>query len=210
MSPELIKAINERTAAGQTKEEIIQAILAMGYTPEVADAAYTLAVHDQVTSKESPLRFSARALFKDGWQFVKRHPRLTLVSALPLMLEVVLTAARESELGTNGMYATALLSVSVIAALTYVVLLMVILMRVTKPEVPLTVETALAFIKQHFLSLCVIYFFSGLMILGGLTLLLLPGLAVMISITFALHWTFLEVLNKVNISSSLNVEVVIK
>jgi hypothetical protein len=187
MTEELIKAIKERISAEQTKEEIIQAVLAMGHTAEVAEAAYTLAAHDQTFTKDAPLRFSARALFKGGWQFVKKHPRLTAVSAIPLVAEVFLTAARNSELGTIGGYpaAAALIVASVIAALAYVALLMVILMRLTKPDIPLTPTTALVFIRQHVLSLCVIYFFSGLMILGGLALFLLPGLAVMISITFA-------------------------
>jgi hypothetical protein len=185
MSPELIKAINERIVAGQTKEEIIKTVLAMGHTVEVAEAAYTLATHDQTVAKDAPLRFSARALFKRGWQFAKQHPRLTLVSALPLVLEVFLTATRDSELGSDGMYATVLIAASVLAALAYVFVLMVILMRLTKPDTPLTLSAALTFARQHFLSLCIIYLFSGLIILGGLSLLLLPGLAVMISITFA-------------------------
>lgn len=187
MTEELIEAIRLRIAAGQPKDEIIQAVLAMGHSKEVADAAYVLATHDVATTKDAPLRFSARALFSQGWQFVKKHPRLTLVSAIPLIIEVFLTAARNNEFGTIEGYpiAAALIIASVIAALIYVVLLMVILMRVTKPDTALSFTTALAFIKQHFLSLCVIYFFSGLMILGGLALLLLPGLAVMISITFA-------------------------
>jgi hypothetical protein len=61
----------------------------------------------------------------------------------------------------------------------------VILLRVTKPDIPLSYTTAFTFIKTHILSLCVIYLFSGLIILGGLSLFLIPGLAVMISITFA-------------------------
>ena len=187
MSPDLITAIRQRIVAGQTKEEIIQAVLAMGHTQEVTDAAYTLATHDVAATKDAPLRFSARSLFKGGWQFVKAHPRLTLVSAIPLIAEVFLTAARNNEFGTIGGYpvTAALIIASVVAALTYVALLMVILMRVVKQDIPLTSKTAWTFIKQHFLSLCVIYLFSGLMILGGMTLFLLPGLAVMISITFA-------------------------
>ena len=185
MSEELIEAIRERITAGQTKKEIIDAVRAMGHTEEVAYAAFTLAEHDQTINKEAPLRLSARSLFVSGWHFAKRHPRLTVVSAIPLIAEVFLTAARNSVFGTDGVYAIALIIASVIAALAYVVLLMVILMRVTKPEIPLSPETAWVFIKQHFISLCVIYLFSGLMILGGLALFLLPGLAVMISITFA-------------------------
>lgn len=185
MSEELIEAIRQRIAAGQTKEEIIQAVLAMGHTTEVTHAAYTLATHDVASGKESPLRFSARALFKDGWHFVTQHPRLTLVSAIPLVVEVGLTAARNSELGTNTMYAMALTGFSVVAALIYIGLVMVILMRVTKPDIPLSYTTVFTFIKTHFLALCVIYVFSGLIILGGMSLFLIPGLAVMISITFA-------------------------
>jgi hypothetical protein len=185
MSEELIDAIRQRIAAGQTKEEIIQAVLAMGHTTEVTQAAYTLATHDVATGKESPLRFSARTLFKDGWQFVTQHPRLTLVSAVPLVVEVGLTAARNSELGTNSTYAIALTALSAVAALIYIGLVMVILLRVTKPDIPLSYTTAFTFIKTHILSLCVIYLFSGLIILGGLSLFLIPGLAVMISITFA-------------------------
>ena len=185
MSPELITAIRQRIVAGQTKEEIIQAVLAMGHTKEVADAAYVLATHDVVNEKVVPLRFSARALFKEGWQFVRRHPRLTAVSAIPLIAEVFLTALRDSEVGAQATYASALMVLSVLAALIYVGVLLVILMRVTKPQAPLTLSTGIAFIRQHFLALCVIYLFSALMILGGFALLLLPGLAVMISITFA-------------------------
>lgn len=187
MTEELVKAIRERITAGQTKKEIIDAVRAMGHTEEVAYAAFTLAEHDQTINKEAPLRLSARSLFVSGWHFVKRHPRLTAVSAIPLIIEVFLTAARNNEFGTIGGYpiAAALIIASVVAALAYVALLMVILMRVTKPDIPLSPETAWTFIKQHFISLCVIYLFSGLMILGGLALFLLPGLAVMISITFA-------------------------
>ena len=132
MSEELIVAIRERIAAGQTKEEIIQAVLAMGHTKEVAEAAYVLATHDVVNEKDAPLRFSARTLFKEGWQFVRRHPRLTAVSATPLIAEVFLTALRDSELGAQATYASALMVLSVVAALIYIFLLLVILMRITQ------------------------------------------------------------------------------
>ena len=46
MSPELIHAIKERINAGQSREEIESAVLAMGHTKEVFAAAFTLAEHD--------------------------------------------------------------------------------------------------------------------------------------------------------------------
>ncbi len=185
MSPELITAIKERISAGQSKEEIINAVLAMGHSAEVCHAAYTLATHDLAAPGETKLIISARTLFKNGWSFVEAHPLLAIISAIPLVLEVFLAAARKSTLGNTGMNLDVLLGISAVVGLVYVAALLVTLKLTTNPDVAFKVSEAWQFVKKHFLALCVIYLFSGLMILGGFTLLLLPGLAVMISITFA-------------------------
>lgn len=185
MTEELTKTIRERIAAGQTKKEIIKDLLAIGHTQEVVEAAYTLASRDLTAGADAPLRFSARALFTGGWEFVKKHPRLTAVSAIPLVAEVFLTFARNSEFASDSMVTIGLLALSVVAGLLYICTLMLVLMRLTHSETPLTATTALNFVRRHFLPLCLIYFLSGLLTLGGLTLFLLPGLAVMISIGFA-------------------------
>lgn len=185
MSPELITAIKERITAGQSKEEIISAVLAMGHSAEVCQAAYTLATHDLAAPGETKLIISARTLFKNGWSFVEAHPLLAIISAIPLVLEVFLTAARKSTFGNTGINHDVLLGISAVVGLAYVVALLVTLKQTTNPDVAFKAGEAWQFIKKHFLALCVIYFFSGLMILGGFALLVIPGLAVMISITFA-------------------------
>jgi hypothetical protein len=185
MTDELTKVIRERITAGQSREDIIQAVLAMGHAQDVTEVAYTLASHDVSTGTDTPLHFSARALFKGGWEFVKMHPRLTAVSAIPLVVEVALTTARTNGLVANSTLANSLIALYVLAGFLYIFSLMVVLMRLTQSNVPLSVRSALAFAQKNFFPLCLIYLFSGLLILGGLTFLLLPGLAVMVSIGFA-------------------------
>jgi hypothetical protein len=185
MTNELVSAIRERIVAGQSKEEIISAVQAMGHSVEVCQAAYTLATHDLAAPGETKLTISARTLFKNGWAFVEAHPLLAVLSAIPLVLEVFLTAARKSTFGNTGINHEALLGISALVGLVYVGALLVTLKLTTNPDLPFKVSEAWQFVKKHFLALCVIYLFSGLMILGGFALLLIPGLAVMISITFA-------------------------
>lgn len=185
MTNELVSAIKERIAAGQTKEDIMKAVLALGHTEEVCQAAYTLAAHDLANPAESTLAISARRLFQDGWNFVEAQPLLVVLCAIPFVIEVFLAAARKSAFGKVGNNHEVLLAVSAVVALASIITLLMVLRQTTYPEAKFSAAESWQFIKKHFLALCVIYFFSGLMILGGFSLLIIPGLAVMISITFA-------------------------
>lgn len=185
MSPELITAIKERLQASQSKEEIESAVLAMGHTKEVFDAAYTLAEHDlqNKTATELP---RARTLFKNAWGFAQTRFDLIALLFVPLALETLCSFWFE-RLPESERFTTPLLML--LAFVTAVLYLMTVTLALkvvaAKTEEEKTLPAATQWMLRHALPLLFVYVLSGLIIGAGLLFFIIPGLVIAISLTFA-------------------------
>lgn len=185
MSPELITAIKERLAVGQTREEIETAVLAMGHTKEVFEAAFTLAQHD-MSKKEGATLPQARTLFRNGWKFVQSRPEVVALLFVPLALET-LRAFWFERLPESEQFVTAgQVAFFVVVGVAYIVSLAMALRIVTaKSDAEGTLASAATWMTKNALPLLLIYVLSGLLLLGGLLFFIIPGIILAISITFA-------------------------
>ncbi len=189
MSPELIQAIKERIKAGQTREEIEPAVIAMGHTKEVFEAAFTLASHDLQHPVSSALP-RARTLFKNAWNYALTHLDVAALLFIPLALETIGSFWFERVPESERFVTAPLLGLFVLTGVAYIVTITIALKMVSaKTEEQQTFKTAAVWMVKNALPLLWIYVLSGLVIFGGLLFFIIPGLVVAISVTFA-QYTF--------------------
>lgn len=184
MSPELINAIKERLHAGQPREEIEAAVLAMGHQKEVFDAAYILAGHDLKNTGLGSLP-KVTALFLSGWNFAKSRLDLVALLFVPLVLEVLASFWFGYSPETDNFPPFPLLAMFVILGIIYVVTLAMTLFLVTNQDNVGTLETAIKWTFKNALPLLFIYLLSALVVLGGFLFFIIPGIVVATAITFA-------------------------
>jgi hypothetical protein len=185
MSPELINAIKERLQAKQSKEEIESAVLAMGHTKEVFEAAYTLAEYDLANPATATLP-RARTLFVNAWEFVMTRLDLVVLLFIPLALESAATIWSERLPEAERFVNVPFLGLSILTGIVYIVTLTVALRAVTASiEEEKTLPHATRWMVRHVLPLLWVLVLSGLLIFGGLLFFIIPGLIVAISVTFA-------------------------
>ena len=185
MSPELINAIKERLAAGQSREEIEVAVLAMGHTKEVCDTAFTLAANDMTKEDDASLP-RARDLFKNAWKFTKTRFDLVILLFIPLALESsgLLWSEKISESGP--LLNLVFLLLPIVTAVVYIATIAMTLRIVTvADEAQRTLSAAFSWMIKNILSLWWLYILSTLLIIGGFLLFIIPGLIVLVSTTFA-------------------------
>lgn len=185
MSPELINAIKERLQAAQPKEEIETAVLAMGHTKEVFQAAFTLALHDMNTIPAATLP-EVIPLFIAGADFVKKRLDLLVLLSIPLILETLASKWFGYNQETDLFPSWPLSGIFVLLGIVYMCTLAMALFVVTrKAGEEASLAAALAWLPRNILKLVFVYVLSGLVILGGLIFFIIPGIVVAIAITFA-------------------------
>ena len=185
MSPELITAIRERIEQSQSKEDIRSAVLALGHSEEIFEAAYTLALHD---TKETIIGTSdvavalptelplVGALLKKAFAFANSRFDLTLFLALPLLIS--LTAV---EVGTRfpNSEVVAVLSdaVNYLAMFIYFICYMVCVYIVAYAGTKkVTYSEGIAFVRRIFIPLLLTYLCAGLLVLGGFMFFIIPAI----------------------------------
>jgi hypothetical protein len=185
MSPELINAIKERLTAGQTREEIETAVLAMGHTREVFDAAYTLAQHDEKQGKAGALP-RVKTLFFNSWNFATSHPELIALLFIPLLLETLVSFWFGYNPNGNELPPLPLIGSFIVLGLVYMATLATALYIVAKsPSETVSLKGAALWMVKHILPLLFVFVLSGLVIFGGFMLLFIPGIIAAIAVTFA-------------------------
>ncbi len=187
MSPELIAAIKERIAAGQSREEIEIEVIAMGHSKEVFTAAYTLALHDNsVGAQVEGTLPSVTKLFSDGWSAALTRLDLTLFLAIPLLISTGASFWFNYDSTGPDLPPLSLSFIFAAVGAAYLVVLMYALFSITRQkEEESTPQRALAWVIKHFLPLVLIYVLSGLAIVGGFIFFFIPGLVVLVMVTFA-------------------------
>lgn len=184
MSPELIKSLRERIVGGESKEATKAAVLAEGYTPEVFEAAYTLASHDEqkVPSLAEPAVFS---LIQEGFQKVITQPIGAILMAIPMVVTVLATAGKQYA-GDTLQAEIALTGLIILALIAYFFAIIAALFLYTRPLTEqVTMNTAIAWAIRHVLPLGFIYILVGLIVWGGFVFFLVPGMIVLVTTYFA-------------------------
>jgi hypothetical protein len=187
MSPELIQAIKERLAAGQTKDEIETAVLSMGHSKEVFEAAFTLAEHDLKNKDEDEIELpKARTLFKNAWKFIESRLDLVALLFIPLALETIGSFWFDKLPESERFVSAPLFILFLITGIAYIVTIAMALRIVSaKTTAEQTLSAAAAWMTKNVLPLLWLYVLSGLVIFGGFLFFIIPGIIVAISITFA-------------------------
>lgn len=181
---DLIKAIRDRIAGGESKEAIKAAVLASGHSAEVFEAAYTLALHDEQKAPLAP-EPSVVSLIKEGFQKVVAQPGGVLLMAIPMWV-MVLAIGAEQFVGDTLQAQIAFIGVIVLALLAYFIAIIAALYFYTRPlSEPATLEGALRFALRNVLPLGFIYLLLGLVVWGGFVLFLVPGMIVLVTTYFA-------------------------
>jgi hypothetical protein len=192
MSPELIVAIRDRLQNGQTKEEIKAAVLAMGHTDVVFEAAYTLALHDMHGA--APVREEslprASELVVSGWNFTKSHMDLLALLLVPGIISTVLQWA-EKTYTQIGWLNAATLSLSLITTIAYLVCLLAVLYSVSL-EGRTSLAAAFAWVGKNFFRFLWTCILAGLVIWGGFMFFIVPGFIVLVLICFQQYAFVLE------------------
>ncbi len=185
MSPELIVAIKERLSAGQNKADIETAVVVMGHSKEVFEAAYTLAQHDIESNQKGALP-KVTTLFVNGFEFAQTHLPLVFILLVPLVVEVLLAGWFEYYKDTKTFPDWLLLTSSVVLGFVYVVTLGTVLYVATRKEdEDSSVKAAVQWLFKNAVPLLFVYILSGLIIFGGIILFIIPGIIAAISLTFA-------------------------
>lgn len=192
MSPELIKAIRERLQNGQSKEEIKAAVVAMGHTDVVFEAAYTLALHDMhgiaPVREESLPR--ASELVVSGWNFARAHMDLVALLLVPGLVSTILQWAGKTYPQIVWVHKTAP-AFAVITTSAYLFCVLAVLYCVSV-EGKTSLNTAFTWVGKNFLSFLWTCIVAGLVIWGGFMFFIVPGFIVLIMICFQQYAFVLE------------------
>ena len=199
MSPELINAIRDRVIAGQTKEEIKAAVLAMGHVEAVFESAYTLALHDleklsvsgapsTVVTKELP---SAYELLEDALAFVVKRFDIVLLVLVPGLVLLALTYLGE-RVSEPQLLSSAIDAFSIIAFLVYMMAIFSAMYMVSGEDKAVTYSEGLLWAKRNIFSLFWISILMLLVIIGGFALFIIPGIILSITLYFSQYALIFE------------------
>lgn len=206
MNPNLITAVADRIAAGHTEETIIAELLATGYTPELAAAAYRTArgtgnvaaveepVHDTVKSTQTVNLISFFRLTQQSWQLFINNISLfgaATLSVCPVFgiliaiayAETVTSATLFSSSSGMVIYNFTLTLVStVFFAISTISLAQALLKRENGTKFWVTYFALL----PQFWRILILSIMLQLVISGGLLLLIIPGIVLMVYLLFPL------------------------
>ena len=191
MSPELKQAVQERIELGYSKEKIHTELREAGY-----DEASVNAVYEAVASGVSPVPTNtlptATTLISRTWQQMKQRFDLVLLIAIPSIIFYAVGFFSESDLGMSGRVALGLVAlVSFIFILLIQLALVHIAVRtITGEQVP-TIGEALAWARSHIWSWLWVSLLTGLVILGGTLLLLIPGIIISFYL-IVVHYAYVQ------------------
>jgi hypothetical protein len=192
MSPELIVAIRDRIAQSQPKEEIKNAVLSMGHSEEIFEAAYTLALHD---TKETIIEAAEAApigikplprvsdLMKDSFNFVIKRLDLAALLIIPSAFMLSASTVLEQYEGQIAITITAV-AILLVAFVVYVLHMMAVLFVVANNGRP-TYKPAIQFAFKNLIPFLALSLVLSLVLWGGLIMFIIPGLIVGVSTYFA-------------------------
>jgi hypothetical protein len=196
MTPELVKAIKERITSGQEKATIKDEVLSMGYTEELFEAAYTLAVHDTASAGApvSPTAVSSiHTLVKSALHATLNQWGLVVLLAVPLLLLTLLAELDfrfTADMRLMGLFS----GLSIVVFLWYLINIMVVLYLVSRRSdlEKTTYLEGFHWAKRNFFGIFFVYLLTVLAVWGGFMLFIIPGFFLLISLYFSQYIFVLE------------------
>lgn len=208
MSPQLIEAVAERIKAGRPVTEIINELIATGYTAEVANEAYVVALNQlSPTPGLTPVKPSAEAyqgttntfvtatagtelisfgdLFSQSWQLAK--DQLHQLLQLGLVILVIASAVIGLVISMESPSMIFMIFIlSIFLFIPVLVLLSIILMRVLiARHLKQTLTAHIIWVFSHFWQLLLVAILTGLIYQIGFMLFVIPGLIAFVYFMFA-------------------------
>lgn len=189
MNAELLAAVRERLALGHTTEAIREELHTAGYTEDAITQVLKAATAEltEVPHTAELIKLpGAIALIKAGLVFAKDKSLLILILAIPLALMTVfqyLLQEYVSEDQSGLMFGVVVATLVALAG--YALTLAAALRIVTTLPAQTSLNEAFAWARQHIWSLLWIYLLTMLVVYGGLTLLIIPGIILSFLVYFS-------------------------
>jgi hypothetical protein len=197
MSPELILAIKERIAAGQTKEVIKDTVLQMGHQEVVFESAYSQATSSLGEAAPTNIPVppaalpSAYELLENSLAFIFKRVDIVFLLLVPSLLLFALTYASDHVFEPQLLTA-AIDAFLVVGVLVYVVALFTVMYMVIAPSHIPTCSDALQWVRQNLLSLLWVSVLMMFVLVGGFALFIIPGIVLSLTLYFSQYALVIE------------------
>ena len=189
MSPELKQAVEERVALGHTKEQIAAELEAAGYDHESIEMIYASVTGvDQAATTNVQSLPRNRDLFKAAWGFMVSRLDLVAWLAVPSVALGVLTFLNTSDFATESLAQTVLSVIATIALFLFTIVVQVAViyaaLKHSKGET-LTIKQGITWATNNFFGWIWLVLLTGLVIMGGWLLLIVPGIIAAVYVAFS-------------------------
>lgn len=191
MNPELMTAVRERLALGQSEEMIKEELKQAGYDESVTEQIIREA---RVTPIQSPADTSTvtlpgvGALLSVGWAFAKRYVGVAVLLSLPMVgLSALTYFLGEGQQDVAAGQTFVLIFASIVLYVIYFLLLASALRIAMIDDEPraVSLQEAWSWAKGNAAGLLWVIILGGLVVSGGLMLFLIPGIIVSIYVHFS-------------------------
>ena len=186
MSPELQQAVTERIALGHTQQQIASELAEAGYDQQSIEAIYAT-VSASAASTTSTLPRS-RELIATAWGSMTGRFDLVLWLAVPSVVIGVIEYLNNFTAVTSTAPVLIALAVSVFALVILAILIQVAVIHAALTQTNGTTTPfadSLAWARRNFFGWLWLVVLSGLVVLGGWMLLVIPGVIAAVYIAFS-------------------------
>jgi len=189
MSPELKQAVEERVALGHTKEQIASELQAAGYDNESIEAIYTAVTSaGDATAQTDQTLPRNRDLIKAAWGFMTSRFDLVAWLAVPSVALGILEYFNATGTGIGSPSAILLYLLATVGLIIFAVLLQVAVIYIAIKHAAgetATVKDAIMWARTNFFSWIWLVLLSGLVVMGGWLLFIIPGIIAAVYIAFS-------------------------
>ena len=189
MSPELKQAVEERVALGHTKEQIASELQAAGYDNESIEAIYIAVTSaGDATAQADQTLPRNRDLFKAAWGFMSGRFDLVAWLAVPSVALGILEYFNTTGTAVGSPSAILLYLLATIGLVIFAVLLQVAVIYIAIKHAAgetATVQDAVVWARSNFFSWIWLVLLSGLVVMGGWLLFIIPGIIAAVYIAFS-------------------------
>jgi len=189
MSPELKQAVEERVNLGHTKEQIASELQAAGYDNESIETIYAAVTEaDAATAQTDQTLPRNRDLFKAAWSFMISRLDLVALLAVPTVALGLLEYLNPANTVAGSPSAVLLYLLASVGLVIFAVLIQVaviyIAIKHATGEVA-TIKDAIVWARSNFFSWIWLVLLSGLVVMGGWLLFIIPGIIAAVYIAFS-------------------------
>lgn len=183
MSPELEQAIRERIELGHTKEQIAAEMSTAGYDQATTDAIYASIVGNSDATQHTPMPAAALptggSLVKAAWAYMTSNLNLVMLIAAPSLAIGVLdyvSSYSSVDVGSAGLIAIALGSFALVVLMILFQVALIRMVLTSLRGATTTFGESFVWARSNFFAWLWVAVLSGLVIMGGWALLIVPGI----------------------------------